>query len=145
MLANGGSVSFSGRAYNKASAAENAFDGDTSSQFVYDAVRQAANRNVAVDRIWDAAVEIERIEFKTTGGGRAYEYQFLYWDLKTEQWIEIVHVKENTNQSPVHSFQTPIVTNKLRYICPKAGPGRTGNFHNIYEIFYYGNVVTSTP
>lgn len=144
LLENGGSVEFPGVAYTNAGV-EHAFDGDRSSQFAYDVVRQPANRNVGVDRIWDSKVKINKIEMRTTGAGRAYEYKFLYWDLAEREWKEIVHVDQNSSSNPIHNFKTPITTNKIRYICLKAGENGTNNFHNIYQIYYYGEFIPNIP
>ena len=144
LLEKGGSVEFPGVAYTNAGV-ENAFNGDRSSQFAYDIVRQPANRNVGVDRIWNSKVKINKIEMQTTGGGRAYEYKFLYWDLAESEWKEIVHVEQNTSAKPVHNLKTPIITNKIRYICLKTGETGTSNFHNIYQIYYYGEFIPNVP
>ena len=144
LLEKGGSVEFIGVAYSN-SGVENAFNGDLRSQFAYDIVRRTENRNVPVDRIWDSKARIDKIELRTAGGGRAYEYKFLYWDLGEKVWKEIIHINENQNMQPVHNLASPIITNKLRYICMKSGPEGTANFHNVYQIFYYGEFIASTP
>lgn len=141
LLEKGGTIGFTGVPYNSTSTVENAFNGDISSQFSYDIVRQSKNINVPVDRIWYGKARIDKIEFKTTGAGCAYEYKFLYWDLSERQWKEIIYINANTDPTPVHQLETPILTNKLRYICMKAGPEGTANFHNVYQIFYYGELL----
>lgn len=144
LLEKGGRMEFTGRPYRE-EVRHYAFDGDRTTQFTYDVQRVAANKDVPVDRIWDQKVKIERIELRTTGSGRAYEYKFLYWDLKDQDWKEIVHKTENQETSIRHDLKTPVITNKIRYICSKAGPDGNANWHNIYELYYYGEVLPSVP
>lgn len=143
-LDKGGRMEFTGRPIRE-EVLYYAFDGDRSTQFTYDISRVAANRNVPIDRIWDYKVKIDRIELRTTGSGRAYEYKFFYWDLVNQEWKEIVHVEENSSMNPIHNLKPPVVTNKIRYVCLKTGVDGNANFHNIYEIYYYGEVLPNIP
>lgn len=109
--------------------------------FVCEIRRLPEGSKPSIDRIWDKKVKVNRIELRTTGAERAYEYKFYYWNLSGKKWEEIIHVTGNQNTKPVHVLEEPIITNQLRYECTKAGADGTGNNHAIYEINYYGEFV----
>lgn len=113
--------------------------------FVCEIRRLPEGSKPSIDRIWDKKVKIDRIELKTTGSEKAYDYRFSYWNLSDKEWQEIIFVTNNQNTNPIHELKKPVITNKIRYECSKAGADGTGNNHAIYEINYFGEFILDSP
>lgn len=143
LLSKGGRVEFPGTVYGETYGVEKAFDGAVvaTNQMTYN-INQAENKNVGIDRIWDKKAKISTVQFLTKGAGLAYEYTFLYWDLEEEKWVELVYVTGNADDNePLHYIKPAVITDKIRFICHKAGKTGEANFLNVYELEYYGEFV----
>ena len=143
LLTRGGEAIFHGTLLHN-TLAENAFDGiDGNPQCIWD-VTAPENIDKGLERIWERKVKIDRIGIYSTGNV-AYEYRFLYWDLISRGWKELLYRNENPVSKPLHYLETPIITNKVYYVCIKAGKDGKGTANNFYQIYYYGEFVDNEP
>lgn len=136
----GGSIEYSGTVYGTGGyEVEKAFDGivHSGNQMVYNV---SANVDKPIDRIWAQKVQIDKIGMEFNGD-RDIDYKFSYWDLKTNDWIEIISVDKDidgiSNRSTEHILLTPIVTTKIRFHCTRSNPVNV----NLYELLYYGQFI----
>lgn len=125
---------------------ERLFDGDATTRVGLD-LRPKGDQNEkpSVDRIWDSNVRINKVSFIARNEEESYEYEFYYWDLDNNEWKQLLYINENTEQRPEHLLDQPVITNKMRFKCLKAGATGEASVNTLFEIYYYGEFVEGPP